>query len=207
MFMASFRRPVRIPSPGGDRRCSRPPPRAGEPLTGLAGSGVRPFSWRRPSAIAQRRPPMPSARAVTGPRRGSWPCQEASIMKTVAQLLRTKGHEVLSVSPELSVFEALEVMAEKNVGALLVLEGERLVGVFSERDYARKVILKGKASKEIPVREIMSTHVLYVRPQQTIEDCMALMTDTRVRHLPAMGEERLVGGISIGDGVKGIIAG
>jgi len=127
-------------------------------------------------------------------------------MKTVAQLLRTKGHEVLSVSPELSVFEALEVMAEKNVGALLVLEGERLVGVFSERDYARKVILKGKASKEIPVREIMSTHVLYVRPQQTVEDCMALMTDKRVRHLPVMEEERLVGVISIGDVVKAIIA-
>ena len=126
-------------------------------------------------------------------------------MKTVAQLLRAKGHEVLSVSPELSVFEALQVMAEKNVGALLVLEGARLVGVFSERDYARKVILKGKASKEIPVREIMSTHVLYVRPQQTVEDCMALMTDKRVRHLPVMEEERLAGVISIGD-VKAIIA-
>src|SRR3989441_10817285 len=104
-------------------------------------------------------------------------------MKTVTQLLRTKGHEVLSVSPETSVFEALKVMAEKNVGALLVLEEERLVGVFSERDYARKVILKGKASKEIPVREIMSTPVLYVSPQQKIEECMALMTDKRVRHL------------------------
>jgi len=128
------------------------------------------------------------------------------IVKTVAQLLRAKGHEVLSVSPELSVFEALKVMAEKNVGALLVLEGARLVGVFSERDYARKVILKGKSSKEIPVREIMSTHVLYVRPPQTVEDCMALMTDKRVRHLPVMEEERLVGVISIGDVVKAIIA-
>ena len=133
-----------------------------------------------------------------GPRRGSWPCQE------VAQLLPTKGHEVLSVSPEIPVFEALKVMAEKNVG-LLVLEGERLVGVFSDRDYARKVILKGKSSKEIPVPEIMSTHVLYVRPQQTVEDCMALMTDKRVRHLPVMEEERLAGVISIGD-VKAIIA-
>src|SRR5882724_1149605 len=141
-----------------------------------AAASVRPFSRRRPSAIAPSA--HASARDVTGPRRGSWPCQEASIMKTVAQLLRTKGHEVLSVSPELSVFEALEVMAEKNVGALLVLEGERLVGVFSERDYARKVILKGKASKEIPVREIMSTHVLYVRPQQTVEDCSAMMALT-----------------------------
>jgi CBS domain-containing protein len=127
-------------------------------------------------------------------------------MKTVTQLLRTKGHEVLSVSPEASVFEALKVMAEKNVGALLVVEGERLVGVFSERDYARKVILKGKASKEISVREIMTSHILYVRPEQTIEDCMALMTDKRVRHLPVLEEERLVGVISIGDVVKAIIA-
>ena len=127
-------------------------------------------------------------------------------MKTVAQLLRAKGHEVLSVSPELSVFEALQVMAEKNVGALLVVEGERLVGVFSERDYARKVILKGKSSKDTPVQEIMSSHVLYVRPEQTIEDCMALMTDKRVRHLPVMEEGRVVGVISIGDVVKAIIA-
>src|SRR3989454_1754264 len=128
-------------------------------------------------------------------------------MKTVAQLLRTKGHQVLSVSPDIPVFAALEVMAEKNVGALLVLEGERLVGIFSERDYARKVILKGKASKETPVREIMSSHVLYIRPEQTIEDCMALMTDKRVRHLPVMeGEERVVGVISIGDVVKDIIS-
>lgn len=126
-------------------------------------------------------------------------------MKTVAQILRTKGHEVLSVSPEISVFEALRVMAEKNVGALLVVEGERLTGVFSERDYARKVILKGKASRETPVREIMTSHVLYVRPEQTVDDCMALMTDKRVRHLPVLDAERLVGVISIGDVVKAII--
>ena len=126
-------------------------------------------------------------------------------MKTVVQLLRGKGHEVLSVSPETSVFEALEVMAEKNVGALLVVEGGRLAGIFSERDYARKVILKGKASREVPVREIMTSHVLYVRPDQTIEDCMALMTDKRVRHLPVLDGERLVGVISIGDVVKAII--
>ena len=126
-------------------------------------------------------------------------------MKTVAQLLRTKGNEVLSVAPGTAVFEALRRMAEKNVGAVLVLEGERLVGIFSERDYARKVILKGKASKETPVRDIMTTHVLYVRPEQTIEDCMALMTDKRVRHLPVLDEERLAGVISIGDVVKAII--
>ena len=127
-------------------------------------------------------------------------------MRTVAELLRAKGHDVLSVSPETSVFEALRVMAEKNVGALLVIEGERLEGIFSERDYARKVILKGKASKEVPVRDIMTSHVLYVRPQQTINDCMALMTDKRVRHLPVLEDDRLVGVVSIGDVVKTIIA-
>jgi CBS domain-containing protein len=127
-------------------------------------------------------------------------------MKTVSQLLRTKGQQVASVAPETPVFEALQVMAARNVGALMVVEVERLVGVFSERDYARKVILMGKSSKEIPVREIMSTHVLYVRPQQTIEDCMALMTDKRVRHLPVLEDEKLVGVISIGDVVKAIIA-
>ena len=126
-------------------------------------------------------------------------------MKTVALLLRGKGGEILSVSPETPVFEALKVMAEKNVGALLAVEGDRLVGIFSERDYARKVILKGKSSKDTPVREIMSSHVLYVRPEQTVEDCMALMTDKRVRHLPVLDEGRLVGVISIGDVVKAII--
>jgi CBS domain-containing protein len=126
-------------------------------------------------------------------------------MKTVTQLLRTKAAAVLSVAPGTPVFDALQVMADKNVGALLVLEAERLVGIFSERDYARKVILKGKASREISVSEIMSTHVLYVRPEQTIEECMALMTDKRVRHLPVLDKERVVGVISIGDVVKAII--
>jgi len=127
-------------------------------------------------------------------------------MKSVADLLRGKAPGVLSVAPDLPVFEALGVMAEKNVGALLVLDGDRLVGILSERDYARKVILKGKSSREIPVREIMSSHVLYVRPDQTIEDCMALMTDKRVRHLPVFDGSKLVGVISIGDVVKAIIA-
>ena len=127
-------------------------------------------------------------------------------MKTVAQLLRSKPHGILSVAPDTAVFQALQLMAEKNVGALLVLEGKSLVGIFSERDYARKVILMGKASKDTPVREIMSSHVLYVRPQQTIEDCMALMTDKRVRHLPVLDEQRVIGVISIGDVVKALIA-
>jgi len=127
-------------------------------------------------------------------------------MKTVSDLLRTKGSGVASVMPGVPVYEALQIMAERNVGALMVLDGRKLVGVFSERDYARKVILMGKSSKEIPVREIMSTHVLYVRPQQTIDDCMALMTDKRVRHLPVLAEEELVGVISIGDVVKAKIA-
>ena len=128
-------------------------------------------------------------------------------MKSVRHLLRTKGNDVLSVAPDTAVFEALRLMAEKNVGAVLVLESERLVGIFSERDYARKVILKGKSSKETLVREIMSSHVLYVRPEQTIEDCMALMTGKRVRHLPVLqDEQRVVGVISIGDVVKDIIS-
>jgi CBS domain-containing protein len=127
-------------------------------------------------------------------------------MKTVAQLLRSKPHGVLSIAPGTAVFQALQLMAEKNVGALLVLDGDNLVGIFSERDYARKVILVGKSSKETAVREIMSSHVLYVRPQQTIEDCMALMTDKHVRHLPVLEDERVIGVISIGDVVKGIIS-
>ena len=127
-------------------------------------------------------------------------------MKTVTQLLRTKAAGILSVSPETPVFSALQVMAEKNVGALLVLERDELVGIFSERDYARKVILKGKTSKETPVREIMSSHVLYIRPEQTIEDCMALMTDKRVRHLPVLEHGKVIGVISIGDVVKALIA-
>jgi CBS domain-containing protein len=128
-------------------------------------------------------------------------------MKTVSQLLRTKKtQDVLAVNPETPVFEALQLMAERNVGALLVIRAERLIGIFSERDYARKVILKGKSSKEIPVSEIMSTMVLYVRPEQTIDDCMALMTDKRVRHLPVMEEDRVVGVVSIGDVVKDVIS-
>ena len=127
-------------------------------------------------------------------------------MTNVRQILETKGHEVWSVSAEATVYDALKVMSEKNVGALLVLDGGRLEGVISERDYARKVILKGKFSKEMPVREIMSTDVVTVLPNQSIEECMALMTNKRVRHLPVLEGNSLVGVISIGDVVKAIIS-
>ncbi len=127
-------------------------------------------------------------------------------MKLVSELLRAKEREIWSVKPDSSVLEALNLMADKNVGALLVFEEEKLVGIFSERDYARKVILKGKASKDTTVKEIMSSKVLYVKPEQTVEDCMALMTDKRIRHLPVLEEDQVVGVISIGDVVKAIIS-
>lgn len=126
-------------------------------------------------------------------------------MKFVSQLLEAKGHTVWTITPDTSVFEALKRMADRNVGALLVVEGKKLAGIFSERDYARKVILKGKSSREIPVNEIMSTRVVFVRPNQTIDECMALMTEKRIRHLPVLQSEKLIGLISIGDVVKAVI--
>jgi len=128
-------------------------------------------------------------------------------MSYVRDLLKSKGTEVWSVSPDSSVYEALQLMAEKNVGALLVLQRKELVGIFSERDYARKVILEGKFSKNTPVKEIMSSNILFVRPDQTIEECMALMTDKHFRHLPVYEGKNLTGLISIGDVVKSIISG
>ncbi len=127
-------------------------------------------------------------------------------MKLVRQLLQSKGYDVWSITPDASVFDALRLMAEKECGALLVKEGGKIVGVFSERDYARKIILKGRTSKDTTVREIMMEKVLYVRPDQTIEECMALMSDKRVRHLPVLEKDQLVGIISIGDVVKAIIS-
>src|SRR5215467_7431297 len=127
-------------------------------------------------------------------------------MTSVAQILRGKGHQVWSVSPSTLVYDALKIMAEKDVGALLVLEGDELKGIFSERDYARKVILHGKSSREIAVKEIMSSDVITIRPQQSVEDCMALMTDKRIRHLPVVDDDRVVGVISIGDAVREIIS-
>jgi len=127
-------------------------------------------------------------------------------MKTVKDILRIKGHDVWSTTPDATVYQALQTMAEKNVGALVVLDADTVVGIMSERDYARKVILHGRSSREIQVREIMTSEVYYVRPDQNIEDCMALMTDKRVRHLPALENDQLVGVISIGDVVKALIA-
>ncbi len=127
-------------------------------------------------------------------------------MKSVRDILESKGDNVWSISPDATVYEALKIMADKNVGALMVLEGERVLGIMSERDYSRKVILHGKSSREIPVREIMSVKVYYVRPEQSINDCMERMTDKRVRHLPVLENDRLAGIISIGDVVKAIIA-
>ena len=126
-------------------------------------------------------------------------------MKTVQHVLQSKGRGVVTIQGEASVLEALELMARTEVGALVVTEGDEILGLLSERDYARKVILKGKRSPDTPVREIMATRVVCVDPGQTVEACMALMTEKRVRHLPVVEEARLVGIVSIGDVVKTII--
>ena len=128
-------------------------------------------------------------------------------MKSAAQILKSKPRQTVeSVAPSTSVFDAVKLMAEKNIGALLVLEEQKIVGIITERDYARKVVLLGRSSKETPVRDIMSSPVMYVRPDQSNEECMALMTDNRVRHLPVMDNGKLIGLISIGDLVKDIIS-
>jgi CBS domain-containing protein len=127
-------------------------------------------------------------------------------MLTVRELLAKKGDQVWSVSPDATVYEALQLMADKNVGAVLVMSGRELHGILSERDYARQVILKGKTSRDTPVREIMTTRVVGVAPDRTIEDCMALMTDKRIRHLPVMTSDGVIGVLSIGDVVKAVIS-
>jgi len=128
-------------------------------------------------------------------------------MKSVAQVLKSKPRQTVeAVAPSTSVYEAVKLMAEKNVGALLVLEGERIAGIVTERDYARKIVLLGRSSRETPVGDMMSSPVMYVRPDQTNEECMALMTDNRVRHLPVVDQGKLLGLISIGDLVKDIIS-
>jgi CBS domain-containing protein len=127
-------------------------------------------------------------------------------MKRICDLLDGKGRDIWSLPPDATVYEAIDQMAQKGVGALLVMEGERLVGIVSERDYARKVILKGKASREIQVCEIMSHPVICISPDETIEYTMTLMTEKHVRHLPVTIDRTVVGVISIGDVVRSIIA-
>ena len=127
-------------------------------------------------------------------------------MKTVEQILNLKGHEVWSVHPQDTVLDSLKLMSEKGVGAILVMDGDKLVGIVTERDYARKVILEGKSSMNTTVSEIMSGKVLCVAPDRTVDECMALMTDKRARHLPVVDQKRVIGVVSIGDLVKATIS-
>jgi CBS domain-containing protein len=131
---------------------------------------------------------------------------ESEIMKLVSHILESKGHETWAVDPNDTVFDSLQLMADKEIGALLVMDGDKLVGIVTERDYARKVILEGKSSKNSSVAEVMTTRVLCVSPERTIDECMALMTEKRVRHLPVLDHKRVVGVLSIGDLVKAMIS-
>ena len=125
---------------------------------------------------------------------------------TVTSILRHKGHDVWSVSPDDSVFQAMSLMADKDIGALVVISGEGLVGIVSERDYARKVVLQGKSSKDTPVRDIMSSPVVSVSPDHTVDECMRIVTTKRIRHLPVVQGETVVGVVSIGDLVRRVIS-
>ncbi|MBN2506825.1 MAG: CBS domain-containing protein [Verrucomicrobia bacterium] len=127
------------------------------------------------------------------------------IVGTISEILNTKGNQVWSVSPDTTVFDSLKVMGEKNIGALLVMEGGRLVGVVSERDYTRKIALFGRNSRSTRVREILTSVMISVTPKHTVQECMELMTTHRVRHLPVLEEDRVVGIVSIGDLVNWII--
>ena len=127
-------------------------------------------------------------------------------MRTVQQPLDEKSGEIHSVHPDDSVFDAVQKLANANIGSLIVIEDGRPVGIFTERDYARSVVLQGKSSPTTPVRDIMTTRVIYVQPKQTVEECMAIMTDKHIRHLPVLIDEKVIGMISIGDLVKSIIA-
>jgi CBS domain-containing protein len=127
-------------------------------------------------------------------------------MKTIKRLLEAKGYTIWSITPDASVYEAIALMSDKNVGALLVLESGKLIGVISERDCTRRVILNERAPKDTKVREVMTSDVVYILPDQTVEECMALMTAKRVRHLPVLADDQLIGIVSIGDLVKDIIS-
>ena len=127
-------------------------------------------------------------------------------MKLVQHLLDTKGGDVISIAPEASVFDAIKLMADRAVGSLLVMKGEEMLGIVTERDYARKVILLGRSSETTRVEQIMSTEVIAASVEQTVQECMTLMTEKRIRHLPVVAGDRVIGLISIGDLVQAIIS-
>ena len=127
-------------------------------------------------------------------------------MITIRHLLDTKGYEVWSISPNATVYEAIELLADKDIGAVLVMDGDKLEGILSERDYARRLILKGRTSKGTEVRAVMTSDVLTLNPENTLEECMALMTQKHVRHIPVLEEGKVIGIVSIGDAVNATIA-
>ncbi len=127
-------------------------------------------------------------------------------MHTIGQLLESKGKDIWSIAPHATVFEALQLMPEKDVGVLLVIDEGEVVGIFSERDYARKVILKGKSSKDISVSDVMTKEVFYIKSQNTLQECMALMTAKHIRHIPVFENKKLIGVVTLGDVVKQIIS-
>ena len=126
-------------------------------------------------------------------------------MRTVADILKSKGNDVYSVAPGDTIFDAVKLMADKEIGSVVVMEGDKLVGIMTERDYARKVVLEGKSSRESSVGDVMTRQVLCASPERTVDECMALMTDKRARHLPVLDHKRVVGVVSIGDLVKAVI--
>jgi len=127
-------------------------------------------------------------------------------VKTIRELLDEKGRQVWSIASTMSVYDALALMAEKNIGAVTVTDDDRLVGIFSERDFTRDVVLQGRAAKETRVSEVMTSRPVCVAPEQTVEECLALMTDKRVRHLPVVEQDSVIGLVSIGDAVKAVIS-
>jgi CBS domain-containing protein len=127
-------------------------------------------------------------------------------MTTVKQLLAYKGPEVFSIHPDATVYDAIKKMADKNIGSLVVMDNDRLIGIITERHYARNIVLAGRASSATPVRTIMETSVVYAKPEQSVEECMAVMTDRKIRHLPVIQNGKLIGIISIGDLVQAIIS-